>query len=165
MAVPKQIKWTVRQGIQETMAVYVTEDGIDKDAWRAAVGDWLEATHPDYNLRLMIAARDAVLRQLLNDYIRGTRHREPEEVMDIANLRQFIELDNRIVQIRETDGNAFTTKRVKDATLGEMRRLVAYYRQQRRSMGRRWAFYGAIVRQMELAGFGEEDRVSLLLAA
>ena len=80
-------------------------------------------------------------------------------------IRHFIELDNRIVQIREADGKAFTTKLVKDATLGEMRRLVAYYRQQHRSMGRRWAFYGATVRQMEMAGFGEEDRVSLLLAA
>lgn len=164
MPLSRYIKATIKQGIRETMEAHVTEDGIDKDDWTKAIGAWLEATHPDYNQELMIDARNVVLRQILNDYIRGTRQRDPSSVFDIADLKHEIELNNRIVQIKETS-STFRAKRIGDVTMREVGDVLMYYRQFGRSVDRRIAFYAAIYREMENQGCGPDDRVAVLLQA
>lgn len=164
MPLNKNLKATIKQGIRETMEDHILDDGIEKDAWAEAVGQWLEFTHPDYNSQLMVAARNTLLRQMVNDYIRGTRTADPNGVIDILGLRHEIELNNRIVQIREA-GGAFRAKRIGDVTLRDVETVMDYYRQAGQSIDRRFAFYAAIHREMKQRGFGPNDRVSQLLLA
>lgn len=164
MALSRNLKNAIKQGIRETMEPHVLDDGIDKEEWTAAVAEWLAFTHPDFNEQLMITARDAVLRQMVNDYIRSTRTRDPLTVLDFPGIRREIELNNRIVQIRQLTGK-FKAKRIAEVTLREIEDVVAYYDKMGLDINRRMSFYKAILNEMRRRGMKPDDRVSQLLLA
>lgn len=164
MALNRNLKAVIRQGIVDVMESNLGNDGIDKDGWTRDLSEWLESTHPDYNMQLMMTARDMMLRQFINEYIRGTRHVDPVSVLDLPGLRREIEANNRIVQIR-TDGSSFRAKKLADVTLREVSDVMEYYRTSGDAMMARYRFYAAIHREMVRAGLGEGDRVAQLLLA
>ena len=168
MRITREIKAIV-SGIIDAVsreAGVVNSHGIDEHRWRRRVWRRMERDQPHAHAAVEAGAAEDWYALRIAEHIRRSRDTE------IENLRDWKEQLDRlrggaadeVLRIR-VGQNEYVAKRLRDCTTAECLPVGEQYMESSRDLARRGRFLLEVGRQMRLAGLGEDDPLSVLLAA
>lgn len=149
--------------VRHTDRSIVQRAEFDTTRWLRRLQAYLHEEEPFVEQEVATGSSEDYLQQRINEYIRSGRDAEVENLRALDGLRKSVKQQQRIVQIRNDDGD-YIAKELQFCSPRELDALASQYEASARADMRRGRFYRDLAQQARLLGLGETAQLARLLA-